>query len=125
MLNYQIKSISDSELDILKILWKHEELTAREIYNEFNKLPQLKINTVRTFLSRLVKKDVIAYRRIGSTYIYRSLISPNQLASIEIIRLLKKFNHVGIVDVISCVLREEKLSLIDIGKIKKVFNEIY
>jgi BlaI family penicillinase repressor len=51
--------ISEAEWDVLSVLWRNSPLTASQVFAELGERPW-KLNTVRTFLTRLENKGVIA-----------------------------------------------------------------
>ena len=54
-----MKNISESELEVMQVLWKNGESTSIEIINEITKKKDWKNNTIMTLVSRLVKKEFV------------------------------------------------------------------
>ncbi len=63
--------LSDLEWEILKPLWEKGPMAARDIYAAVPAERAWAYKTVKTMLSRLVKKGVLAYDQIGNSYLYR------------------------------------------------------
>jgi BlaI family penicillinase repressor len=55
----EVPRISDAEWKVLGVLWKNSPLTASQIFDQLA-AREWKLNTVRTFLTRLENKGVIA-----------------------------------------------------------------
>ena len=53
-----VPQVSESEWEVLSILWKNAPLTAAQVFAA-RPDPTWKLNTVRTFLARLEKKEAI------------------------------------------------------------------
>ena len=70
----QIPRISDSEWEVLGILWKKAPLTANEVFDKLSD-KTWKLSTVRTFLARLEKKGVVGSQENRSAKTYSALIS--------------------------------------------------
>ena len=70
----QIPRISDSEWEVLGILWKKAPLTANEVFDKLSD-KTWKLSTVRTFLARLEKKGVVGSQENRAAKTYSALIS--------------------------------------------------
>lgn len=67
-------NISDAEWTVMRAVWKKGDATSAEIVDAISSKNDWKPRTVRTLISRLVKKGALTYREHGREYIYRSLI---------------------------------------------------
>ncbi len=68
-------SLTELQLDILKILWQQGEASTAEVCEALADSRGLALSTVATLLSRLEKRDVVAHRKEGRQYVYRALVS--------------------------------------------------
>jgi BlaI family transcriptional regulator, penicillinase repressor len=59
-----------NELEVMRILWEHEELKPAEIQARFPR--SIKNPALRSQLSILVEKGHIARRKVGKAYFYRA-----------------------------------------------------
>ncbi|EAH2482514.1 BlaI/MecI/CopY family transcriptional regulator [Listeria monocytogenes] len=75
-----IKSISKSELEVMKIIWDFGR--AVQYADVAGKLEEKnyswKKNTVLTFLTRLVEKNLLSVKKVGRKNEYYALISENE-----------------------------------------------
>jgi predicted transcriptional regulator len=66
---------TERELEILKILWRRNEATVREVYEEMRQesVPSAPIaqNTVQAFLRTMEEKGFVTHRPEGRTFIYK------------------------------------------------------
>ncbi|WP_304943909.1 BlaI/MecI/CopY family transcriptional regulator, partial [Vallitalea guaymasensis] len=60
-----IPSISDSELEVMKLIWYKNPITSDEIINSLSEKMSWNPQTIKTFITRLVKKKAISYNRVG------------------------------------------------------------
>ena len=79
--------ITEKELELLKICWKLEEATVKEILKESLKTQKRHYSTVKTILDIMVKKGFLTIRKVGPVGLY----SPNESKSKFIGRLVKEF----------------------------------
>jgi len=70
----EIPRISESEWEVLGVLWKKAPLTAAEVFERLAD-KEWKFSTVRTFLARLEKKGVVGSRENQGAKTYSPLIS--------------------------------------------------
>jgi len=62
---------TDRELEALKVLWRREEATVREICEEMNRDGQnLAYTTVLSLLQVMEQKGLVGHRRDGKAYVY-------------------------------------------------------
>ena len=68
--------ISDTEWEIMRILWRKAPLTANEILAQLLAAdPGWHPKTARTLLARLVQKGALGYEPRGRAYVYSPLVS--------------------------------------------------
>lgn len=73
--------ISQSELDIMNILWEKNPLAASEVSEVLDNNKDWSSRTVKTLLSRLVEKGALATQADGRRYLYTPLIAKETYAS--------------------------------------------
>ena len=73
--------ISQSELDVMDVLWKQSPLGASEVASQLAKSKDWNIRTIKTLLSRLVEKGVLSTETEGRRYLYTPLISKDIYAA--------------------------------------------
>ena len=64
---------TDRELEALKVLWRREEATVREIYQEINQEGEaggLAYTTVLSLLQTMEQKGLVGHRQEGKAYVY-------------------------------------------------------
>ncbi len=75
-----IPRLSEMEWEIMKPLWEHGPMAARDIFASVPGEYGWASKTVKTMLSRLVKKGVLAYDQIGNSYLYRTVYTRDEMA---------------------------------------------
>jgi BlaI family transcriptional regulator, penicillinase repressor len=72
-------TISDTELDVLKVLWERPAGTVREILAALKPQKRWAYTTVQTLLSRLEAKGFVQNERTAPAHTYRAAVSREQL----------------------------------------------
>ena len=68
------RSLSDSEWEVMKVLWEHGPLAARDVYAHLAGAQPWAQGTVKTLLRRMVQKGWLSYTRVGNSFLYRSAV---------------------------------------------------
>jgi BlaI family penicillinase repressor len=63
--------ISDAEWEVMNVLWEKSPLTASDVVDALGERMQWHPKTVKTLLSRLVKKGALRFKEEGNRYLYR------------------------------------------------------
>ena len=84
------KSISNSEWNIMKILWQTPKLTLRQIYEKTGAAEGWSYTTVRTLVTRLVEKEAVAADKSGANFKYYPLLSENECKNSEVKNFIDK-----------------------------------
>lgn len=71
--------LGELEAAIMQIVWQHEEMTVREVWEALQPIRPLAYTTVMTVMSRLVPKGVLVARKHGKTYYYRAATTADGL----------------------------------------------
>lgn len=115
--------ISDSEMEIMKIIWAHDDaVTSAQIAEELE--TEWKITTILTFLKRLDDKGIVSSEKIGKTNYYRALISEKQYTSQQTEEFLDQFHSGSVKNFLAALFGDKKPSGKDIEDIKQWFEEV-
>lgn len=61
---------TDRELEALKVLWRREEATVREIYEQLSQHGALAYTTVLSLLQTMEQKGLVGHKERGKAYLY-------------------------------------------------------
>jgi predicted transcriptional regulator len=85
------QSISDAELEVLKVLWTEGPSTVREVHAGLGgRHRRWAYNTVLTLLSRLREKGVVASEKNGVALEFRAIVSREQLLRSRLTELVNQ-----------------------------------
>ncbi len=77
-----LPELSRSELDIMKIVWKHGRSSAREVHDRVAAVYNWAYSTTKTIMDRMVRKGHLGRENFHGVFLYKALISkPAGLAS--------------------------------------------
>lgn len=64
---------TESELEILQVLWANEPCTVRFIFEELSKHKEVGYTTILVQLQRMTKKAMVSRHKEGKTHYYRAI----------------------------------------------------
>ncbi|MBZ9691743.1 BlaI/MecI/CopY family transcriptional regulator [Clostridium sp. M14] len=118
-----IPKISESEWEVMKTLWKTNPLTSEEIIDTLSLKMSWSKQTIKTFITRLIKKGVIGFKKDGRIYNYYPLISEGDCMKFENKSFIKKVYDGALNILFSSFLEEENLSIDEIEELEKILKE--
>lgn len=75
------KVLGDLEAEVMKIVWKSDKATVREVYEQLRLEKNLAYTTIMTIMGRLAEKGLLAKESQGNAYIYAPTISERDFAT--------------------------------------------
>ncbi|WP_368490599.1 BlaI/MecI/CopY family transcriptional regulator [Clostridium sp. BJN0013] len=115
--------ISDSEWEVMKVLWKKSPLTSSEIIEILKEYISWNPKTIHTLISRLVKKDAIEVKKDAPFYLYYPKVSQDECRKMETRSFIKKVYNGSIHLLISNFIKNEKLSDEEIEELKQILDK--
>ena len=119
----KIPKISDSEWEVMKVLWKKSPLTSSQIIEILKEYSSWNPKTIHTLISRLVNKDAIRVKKGGPFYLYSPNISEEECRKVETKSFIKKVYNGSINLLISNFIKDEKLSWKEIDELKQILDD--
>jgi BlaI family penicillinase repressor len=75
----KIPRISEAEWKVMKVIWAKGPCTAGEVVDTLTGAERSRHpKTVKTYLTRLVAKKALGFRRDGRGYVYRALVGEDE-----------------------------------------------
>lgn len=116
------KSITDSEYELMKILWESENpLTAQEIMERIEGR-EWKITTISTLLTRLCEKGAAAFSKKGRSHYYYPVLKEDDYKLTAGTSLLSRVFGGSVKNFVAALYDGGKLSDKDIEEIKEMFG---
>ena len=117
--------LTDSELLVMKTIWENEDpLTVQEIMMQTNERydKKWKVQTISTFLSRMVKKNYLSMERKGRTFYYYPLVTAASYRKRELDRQISFWEESGLDGLIASFTRTAKLTEDEKEKIRRLLD---
>jgi BlaI family penicillinase repressor len=75
--------ISETEWEVMKVCWRRSPVSAQEIIGALSARGAWHPKTVKTLLSRLVKKRALGFKKDGRAYLYQPLVAEKDCVTAE------------------------------------------
>ncbi|MEP1231472.1 MAG: BlaI/MecI/CopY family transcriptional regulator [Litorimonas sp.] len=118
-----MKQISQSERIIMDVLWSRAPLRATEIADEVA-AEGWNIRTVKTLLSRLVKKDVVSTEADGRHYLYSPIINKEAYGAYIVDGVSKSYFEGDPAPLLLHLAKSKDLSTGDIDEITALLSDL-
>ncbi|WDV44601.1 BlaI/MecI/CopY family transcriptional regulator [Clostridiaceae bacterium M8S5] len=119
----KLPQITDSEWLIMQVLWYNPPHTSSDIMKQLSAKTNWKPTTIKTLLSRLVKKSIITYEVKNRAYYYSPLLNKEECVRAENKSFLQKIYGGALKPMIANFLETEHLTKEDIRELKKILDE--
>ena len=113
-----MKSITDNELNLLKIIWKKGELSAKIVHEESLKEKKRNYMTIKTTLDIIVDKGYLNKRKFGPIWLYSSNVSEKSFFKRSIKNFIENILDDNILPVFTYMIENKKIKKEEINKIK-------
>lgn len=115
--------VSDSELEILEVLWAAENpLNAADIRNALNEHKSWERTTVLTLIQRLVKKGAVSQEK-QEVYYYSPCIAREEYVRAETKSFIDKFFKGSPKNLAAALVDSDTLTKKDIEELRDYFNQ--
>ena len=116
--------ISDAESRIMEALWSKEPLTAEQIFAAVGKANEWQPGTVKTLVTRLLKKKAIAGGKEGEQYCYRPLVKRDAWVRAESRGMIDRLFKGEVAPLVAHFAAAKELSAKDIKELKALVKKI-
>ncbi|MVX65341.1 CopY/TcrY family copper transport repressor [Clostridium chromiireducens] len=119
----ELPKISEAEWEVMKLLWKKNSLTSEKIIASLSEYNDWSDQTIKTFITRLIKKGAIGYEKTGRVYNYYPLVSEDECVKSENEFFLKKVYNGALNMLFTKFLEEENLSINEIEELENILKD--
>ena len=122
MSQFLADKISDSELEVMKVLWRAEDALPDNVIREtLQKDRGWEPTTVKTLIGRLVAKGAVRQEKRNVFY-YSPLIGEEEYNAWATDNLIRKLYHGSARDLVAALVQSEGLSRDDIEELRNMFR---
>ncbi|NLI92796.1 MAG: BlaI/MecI/CopY family transcriptional regulator [Peptococcaceae bacterium] len=120
----KLPQISESELEVMKILWDLGQATSSQIIDRLTKTSEWKPKTIQTLISRLVAKQAIQPENTGGkAFLYIPLVDEDTYKAYASKSFLQKVFDGSLNLMVASFIREQKMTQEEIKSLKKLLDE--
>lgn len=114
-------TLPDSELEVMRMLWKHQKATARQVWQNLTEEgSKWTYATVNTLLQRLEGKGLANADKTQMTYVYSPKVAKQQVIKKRIKHLVDKLYDGESGPLLMHLLKSQKLSKDDIVELEDI-----
>lgn len=114
--------VSEAEKIVMDVLWQESPLTSLEVVE---RLAEQGWNekTVKTFLNRLVKKEVVTYQKDGRRYLYSPAIERDDFLASETEGFLDRVFKGDMKELLATFVQNKQLSQQELSYLKNLLDD--
>ncbi|MAJ70169.1 MAG: BlaI/MecI/CopY family transcriptional regulator [Alteromonadaceae bacterium TMED7] len=115
--------ISNAEFEVLDVLWDDYPATSSDIVERLNQKKPWHDKTVKTLLSRLVKKGVVDFDKAQRQYLYRPLIAREDYTKKEASSFVSRIFKGKVAPLVAGFANQNSLSQQDVDELKALIKQ--
>lgn len=115
-------NISNSELEIMKIIWKNKLTTTNKIIEELEDETEWKPNTIKTLVNRLLNKNAIGFSKVGKEYYYYPKVMEEEYITKQSESFINALFNGSINSMLLSFVKNKKLSKKDLEELQSILN---
>ena len=112
------KHPTELELEILKILWRHGPLSARQVRDALADFRDLSYYSVMTIMNIMLRKEYLSRKKEGASYVYRPRITERATTGRMLKDIVERAFDGSTTAVMLHLLESSNLDEEEIGKIR-------
>lgn len=116
--------ISDAEHAVMEVLWRESPLTAVEVAERVPAERRWSQRTVKTLLSRLLAKGVLAHEEQGRRYLYRPTLKREDYVARESGKLIDRMFGGRVTPLVAHLAERDLLTDKDIAEIEALLKAL-
>jgi len=118
------QNVTDAELAVLKVLWRHGPSTAKAITDAiYPRAAESEFASVHSFLLRLERKEFVSRDRSTHAHIFAAIMSEADVIGRELTTLAERLGERSIAPLIMQLVTHQQLSRKDLADIRKLLDD--
>lgn len=118
-----LPQISESEFEVMKIIWKHAPISTNEITEKLLQTTSWSPKTIHTLIKRLTTKGALSYEKQGRVFVYTPLIQEKEYVDEKSSSFLKRYYDGNITAMLSAYMEHERLSEDEIEDLRSLLTQ--
>ena len=116
------EKISEAELVVMEALWEQAPLTANDVADRVMATRDWSVQTVKTLLSRLMAKEIIAADQDGRRFLYRPAVARDDYVASESGRLVNRLFGGRVSPLVAQLASQDQLTAEDIAELEDILK---
>jgi BlaI family penicillinase repressor len=119
----RIPKIAESEWRVMQVLWSNGSQTANDVVNALSGEVKWKSRTIKTLISRLVKKGAVKVTEEGYRYRYTAAVDESECVRSETKSFVRRVYQGAMKPALAAFIEDADLSDKEIDDIQKILNQ--
>jgi BlaI family penicillinase repressor len=119
----ELPKIADSEWRVMQVLWERGSQTANDVVNALSSGVKWKPRTIKTLISRLVKKGAIKVTDEGYRYRYSAAVNESACIRSETKTFVRRVYKGAMTPVLAAFLEDADLSAQEIDELQEILDQ--
>ena len=119
-----LKSLGDSEIEIMNIVWEKKKASVAEVHDEILSYRKVAYTTVMTIMKNLANKGYLKFEKEGMAYIYEPVQAEKEVKSFLLKDMLSKVFKGSPGELVQALVENETLSDSDKKEIEMVIKNL-
>ena len=115
-------SITEAEWKVMKLLWEKSPLPAYDLIQVLGAQEKWHANTIKTLLTRLVRKKALGTRKYKNLFLYFPLVSEEECIQAESDSLVERLFGGAVQPLLLHFARRRKLTKNDLNELRKILD---
>ncbi len=121
----QPRTVSDTELEILKVLWELGSGTVRDVLDALTSADrEWAYTTAQTLLSRLQEKGCVVSEKQGRAFVFRPVVSRDELVGQGLDALAERVCDGSSVPLLLNLFHNQKFTKDEIGRLRQMVADL-
>ena len=116
-------TLPDSELEVLRVLWRRGSATARQVWSDLNARTKWTYATVNTLLQRLEAKELADCDKRKMSYVYAPRIDRQEVVTKRVDHLIDKLYDGKGGPLVMHLLQSQQLSREEVTEIRSLLED--
>lgn len=118
-----MKKLSESQLEIMKVVWRLGEATVRDVYEDLRLQRPIAYTTVMTMMKNMEARGHLKKRSEGRAFVYTATVPENRMLRRIVGDFIDRVFNGSTEPLLAQLVEERRLSEKDLEKISKMIRE--
>lgn len=118
-----LPQISESEFEVMKIVWKYAPISTNEITEKLLQTTNWSPKTIQTLIKRLVTKGALTYEKQSRVFIYTPLVKESEYVGQKSNSFLNRYYNGDITAMLSAYIENDRLSEAEINTLRSLLSK--